>query len=44
VTQPLLAYYAERKRLIQVNRDRPIDEVTWSIVVQLQKVKRLLDD
>jgi adenylate kinase len=43
-TQPLLAYYAERERLVQVNGDRPIDEVTWSIVVQLQKVKRLLDE
>jgi adenylate kinase len=44
MTQPLLAYYAERERLVQVNGDRPIDEVTWSIVVQLQKVQRLLAD
>jgi len=44
LTQPLLAYYAERERLVHVNGDRPIDEVTWSIVVQLQKVQRLLDD
>jgi len=44
LTQPLLAYYAERERLVHVNGDRPIDEVTWSIVVQLQKVRRLLDD
>jgi len=29
---------------VQVNGDRPIDEVTWSVVVQLQKVRRLLDD
>lgn len=43
-TQPLLAYYAERERLVQVNGDRPIEEVTWSVVVQLQNVKRLLDD
>ena len=43
-TQPLLAYYAERERLVQVNGDRPIDEVTWSVVVQLQKVQRLLAD
>jgi adenylate kinase len=43
-TAPLLAYYAERERLVQVNGDRPIDEVTWSVVVQLQNVKRLLDD
>lgn len=43
-TQPLLEYYAQRERLVTVNGDRPIDEVTWSVVVQLQKVKRLLDD
>jgi adenylate kinase len=43
-TAPLIAYYAERERLVQVNGDRPIDEVTWSVVVQLQKVRRLLDD
>jgi adenylate kinase len=43
-TQPLLAYYAERERLVQVNGDRPVDEVTWSVVVQLQQAKRLLDD
>ena len=43
-TQPLLAYYAERERLVQVNGDRPIEEVTWSVVVQLQNVKRLLAD
>lgn len=43
-TAPLLAYYAERERLVQVNGDRPVDEVTWSVVVQLQKAKRLLDD
>jgi adenylate kinase len=42
-TQPLLAYYAERERLVAVNGDRPIDEVTWSAIVQLQKVQRLLD-
>ena len=41
-TQPLLAYYAERERLLQVNGDRPVDEVTWSVVVQLQKAQRLL--
>jgi adenylate kinase len=43
-TQPLLEYYAERERLIEVNGERPIDEVTWSVVVQLQKAQRLLAD
>jgi adenylate kinase len=44
MTQPLLDYYAERERLINVNGDRPIDEVTWSVVVQLQRAQRLLQD
>ncbi|MBV9291920.1 MAG: adenylate kinase, partial [Frankiales bacterium] len=39
-TQPLLDYYAQRERLVSVNGDRPVDEVTWSVVVQLQRVKR----
>ena len=43
-TAPLLEYYAERERLVRVNGDRPIEEVTWSVVVQLQQVRRLLDD
>jgi adenylate kinase len=43
-TKPLLDYYADRERLINVNGDRPIDEVTWSVIVQLQRVKKLLDD
>jgi adenylate kinase len=43
-TRPLLDYYRERERLVTVNGDRPIDEVTWSVIVQLQRVKRLLED
>jgi adenylate kinase len=43
-TQPLLEYYAQRERLVSVNGDRPMDEVTWSVVVQLQRVQRLLND
>lgn len=44
MTRPLLDYYAERERLINVNGDRPIEEVTWSVIVQLQRAKRLLED
>ncbi|GAA2632376.1 adenylate kinase [Dactylosporangium fulvum] len=36
-TRPLLDYYAQRELLIQVNGARPVGEVTWSIVVQLQR-------
>jgi adenylate kinase len=39
-TMPLLAYYAEREKLVTVNGGRPVDEVTWSIVVQLQRARR----
>lgn len=42
-TWPLLDYYREREQLIQVNGDRPVDEVTWSVVVQLQRAQKELD-
>jgi adenylate kinase len=41
-TLPMLDYYRQRERLITVNGMRPPKEVTWSVVVQLQKVQRLL--
>ena len=43
-TRPMIAYYAEREQLVTVNGARPADEVTWSVTVQLQKVKRRLED
>jgi len=43
-TRPMIAYYAEREKLITVNGARPADEVTWSLTVQLQKIKRKLVD
>jgi adenylate kinase len=36
-TLPMLDYYAEREKLVQVNGSRPVEEVTWSIIVQLQR-------
>jgi adenylate kinase len=39
-TLPLLDYYAQREELVTVNGARPISEVTWSMIVQLQKVGR----
>jgi adenylate kinase len=41
-TLPMLAYYAQREKLVTVNGARPVDEVTWSIVVQLQQIARQL--
>jgi adenylate kinase len=43
-TRPLLEYYRDRERLVSVNGDRPVDEVTWSVIVQLQQAQRLLTD
>lgn len=43
-TQPLIDYYRQRERLVTVNGDRPVDEVTWSVIVQLERVRRLLTD
>ena len=42
-TRPLLEYYAARERLITVNGDRPVEEVTWSVIVQLQQVQKQLE-
>lgn len=41
-TMPLLAYYAQREKLVTVNGERSMDEVSWSLVVQLQRVRRKL--
>jgi adenylate kinase len=38
MTMPMLDYYATRERLVTVNGARPITEVTWSILVQLEGV------
>ncbi len=39
-TRPMLDYYASREKLLTVNGSRPMDEVSWSLVVQLQKLRR----
>jgi len=38
-TMPLLEYYAQREKLVQVNGARPVNEVSWSIAVQLQRFR-----
>ena len=42
-TWPLLDYYRERECLVNVNGDRPVEEVTWSVIVQLQRARKQLD-
>lgn len=39
-TLPMLNYYAAREKLVVVNGARPIDEVTWSVTVQLQQLAK----
>ncbi len=41
-TRPMIDYYANRERLVTVNGARPPDEVSWSLVVQLQRHQRAL--
>ncbi len=41
-TLPMLNYYAAREKLINVNGARSVDEVTWSITVQLQRLAKAL--
>lgn len=43
-TLPLLEHYRQRERLITVNGERPVGEVTWSVLVQLERVQRQLVD
>jgi adenylate kinase len=37
-TLPMIDYYAQRERLVHVNGARPVSEVSWSIIVQLQRL------
>ena len=41
-TRPMIDYYAHRERLVTVHGARPPDEVSWSLVVQLQRHERAL--
>lgn len=41
-TWPLLDYYREREQLLQVDGDLPIDDVTASVIEQLEKVRDTL--
>ena len=39
-TVPLLEYYAQRELLVTVNGARPMDEVSWSLMVQIKERQR----
>ncbi|MBA2769193.1 MAG: adenylate kinase [Sporichthyaceae bacterium] len=42
-TRPMVAYYAEREELITVNGSLPADEVTRSVIEQLDALRPALD-
>jgi adenylate kinase len=42
-TQPLLDYYRDRERLLTVDGHLPVEEVTASVVAQLEQVRQELD-
>lgn len=42
-TRPMLDYYAAREKLVTVQGARPVDEVTWSLRVQLQRTRSALN-
>lgn len=39
-TTPMLAYYSEREELVTVDGGRSVDEVSWSLVSEIQRVRR----
>jgi adenylate kinase len=41
-TVPMLDYYARREELVRVDGSRTPDEVSWTLVSELQKVRRSL--
>jgi adenylate kinase len=43
-TRPMLAYYAQREKLVVVDGTRPIEEVTQALQMQVERVDRLLGD
>jgi adenylate kinase len=41
-TVPLIDYYRDRERLVTVNGDAPVDQVTWSLLVQIDRTQKAL--
>src|SRR3954447_6161265 len=42
-TVPLIEYYRERERLVTVNGAAPVDQVTWSLLVQIDLTNRAIE-
>jgi adenylate kinase len=41
-TVPLIDYYRERERLVTVNGAAPVDQVTWSLLVQIDRNRKAI--
>jgi adenylate kinase len=42
-TVPMLDYYEQREELVRVDGGRTPDEVSWTLVSQLQQIRRKLE-
>jgi adenylate kinase len=42
-TVPLIEYYRDREKLVQVNGAAPVDQVTWSLLVQIDRTRKTID-
>jgi adenylate kinase len=41
-TVPLIEYYRDRERLVTVNGASPVDQVTWSLLVQIDRTNKAI--
>jgi adenylate kinase len=41
-TVPLIEYYRERERLVTVNGAAPVEQVTWSLLVQIDRAQKAI--
>jgi adenylate kinase len=42
-TVPLVEYYRDRERLVTVNGEAPIEQVTWSLLVQIDLARKAIE-
>jgi adenylate kinase len=42
-TVPLINYYRDRERLVTVNGAAPVEQVTWSLLVQIDRTRRAIE-
>ena len=42
-TVPLIEYYRDRERLVTVNGDAPVEQVNWSLLVQIDLARKAIE-